>query len=65
MISVTSVGSFGNFGWAIPLSGFPITIAIGGMGKNPGVVKNTILIRDYVALTLQFDHNIIDGTPAT
>ncbi|MHA2109243.1 MAG: 2-oxo acid dehydrogenase subunit E2 [Candidatus Hodarchaeales archaeon] len=65
LISVTSVGMFGNFGWAIPLSGFPITIAIGGMGKKPGVVKDTILIRDYVALTLQFDHDIIDGAPAT
>ncbi|MHA1966699.1 MAG: 2-oxo acid dehydrogenase subunit E2 [Candidatus Hodarchaeales archaeon] len=65
LISVTSVGMFGKYGWAIPLSGFPISIAIGGMGKKPGIVNDTILIREYLALTLQFDHDIIDGAPAT
>ncbi len=65
LVSVTSVGMFGNFGWAIPLSGFPISIAIGGVGKKPGIVDDTILIREYLALTLQFDHDIIDGAPAT
>jgi pyruvate/2-oxoglutarate dehydrogenase complex dihydrolipoamide acyltransferase (E2) component len=65
LVSVTSVGMFGNFGWAIPLSGFPISIAIGGIGKKPGIVKDTILIREYLALTLQFDHDVIDGAPAT
>jgi len=56
---------YGNFlGWAIPLSGFPISIAIGGIGKKPGVVNDTILIRDYLAITVQFDHDIIDGAPA-
>jgi pyruvate/2-oxoglutarate dehydrogenase complex dihydrolipoamide acyltransferase (E2) component len=65
LVSVTSVGMFGNFGWAIPLSGFPISIAIGGIGKKPGIVKDTILIREFLALTLQFDHDIIDGAPAT
>ncbi|MHA2055113.1 MAG: 2-oxo acid dehydrogenase subunit E2 [Candidatus Hodarchaeales archaeon] len=66
LISVTSVGMYGNhLGWAIPLSGFPISIAIGGIGKKPGIVNDTILIREYLALTLQFDHDIIDGAPAT
>jgi pyruvate/2-oxoglutarate dehydrogenase complex dihydrolipoamide acyltransferase (E2) component len=66
LVSVTSVGMFGKYlGWAIPLSGFPISIAIGGIGKKPGIVNETILIRDYLALTLQFDHDIIDGAPAT
>ncbi|MHA2248068.1 MAG: 2-oxo acid dehydrogenase subunit E2 [Candidatus Hodarchaeales archaeon] len=65
LVSVTSVGMFGNFGWGIPLSGFPISIAIGGMRKKPGIVNDTILIRDYLALTLQFDHDITDGAPAT
>jgi pyruvate/2-oxoglutarate dehydrogenase complex dihydrolipoamide acyltransferase (E2) component len=64
LVSVTSVGMFGNLGWAIPLSGFPISIAIGGIGKKPGIINDTILIREYLALTLQFDHDIIDGAPA-
>ncbi len=66
LVSVTSVGMFGKYlGWAIPLSGFPISIAIGGMGKKPGIVNDTIQIREYLALTLQFDHDIVDGAPAT
>ncbi|NHJ01762.1 MAG: dihydrolipoamide acyltransferase [Candidatus Heimdallarchaeota archaeon] len=66
LVSVTAVGMFGtNLGWAIPLSGFPISIAIGGIGKKPGVVNDTIQIREYLAVTLQFDHDIIDGAPAT
>lgn len=65
IVSVTSIGMFGNyFGWAIPLSGFPISIAVGGIGKKPGVINNEILIREFLAVTLQFDHDIIDGAPA-
>jgi pyruvate/2-oxoglutarate dehydrogenase complex dihydrolipoamide acyltransferase (E2) component len=66
LVSITSVGMFGShLGWAIPLSGFPISIAVGGIGKKPGVVNDTIVIREFLALTLQFDHDIIDGAPAT
>ncbi|MFX0174143.1 MAG: 2-oxo acid dehydrogenase subunit E2 [Candidatus Hodarchaeota archaeon] len=66
LVSVTSIGMYGNrLGWLILLSGFPISVAVGGMGKRQGVVNDTILIREYLALTLQFDHDIIDGAPAT
>ncbi|MFX0084400.1 MAG: 2-oxo acid dehydrogenase subunit E2 [Candidatus Hodarchaeota archaeon] len=66
LVSVKSVGMFGkNLGWAIPLSGFPISIAIGGIEQKPGIVNETILIREVLALILQFDHDIIDGAPAT
>ncbi|MFX0210731.1 MAG: 2-oxo acid dehydrogenase subunit E2 [Candidatus Hodarchaeota archaeon] len=42
-----------------------MSIAIGGMDKKPSIVNDTILIREYLALTLQFDHFFIDGSPAT
>ncbi|MHA1975887.1 MAG: 2-oxo acid dehydrogenase subunit E2 [Candidatus Hodarchaeales archaeon] len=65
LVSVTSIGMFGNYyGWAIPLSGFPISIAVGGIGRKPGVLDDEIVIREFLALTLQFDHDIIDGAPA-
>lgn len=66
LVSITSVGMFGShLGWAIPLTGFPLSIAVGGIGKKPGIVNDTIAIREFLALTLQFDHDIIDGAPAT
>ncbi|WP_455463142.1 2-oxo acid dehydrogenase subunit E2 [Candidatus Hodarchaeum mangrovi] len=65
LVSVTSVGMFGSrLGWAIPLTGFPISITVGGIGKKPGILNETILIREFLALTLQFDHDIVDGAPA-
>jgi len=65
LVSVTSIGMFGSrLGWAIPLTGFPISITVGGIGKKPGIINEAILIREFLALTLQFDHDIIDGAPA-
>jgi pyruvate/2-oxoglutarate dehydrogenase complex dihydrolipoamide acyltransferase (E2) component len=37
---------------------------VGGFGEKPGVVDGHIAIRDYLSLTISFDHEIIDGTPA-
>jgi pyruvate/2-oxoglutarate dehydrogenase complex dihydrolipoamide acyltransferase (E2) component len=54
-----------SLGWAIPLSVFLISIAIGGIGKKPGILNDTILIREFLGLTLQFDHDTIDGALAT
>lgn len=66
LVSITSVGMFGDhIGWAIPLTGFPISVAVGGIGKKPGIANDKIMIREFLALTLQFDHDIIDGAPAT
>jgi pyruvate/2-oxoglutarate dehydrogenase complex dihydrolipoamide acyltransferase (E2) component len=37
---------------------------VGGIGQKPGVVDGQIVMRDYLSLTISFDHNIIDGAPA-
>ena len=39
-------------------------ITLGGIGEKPGVVDGHIAIRDYLSLTISFDHDIIDGAPA-
>ena len=57
---------FGNgAGWGIPIAP-PTTlmVTVGGIGEKPGVVNGHIAIRDYLSLTLSFDHDIIDGAPA-
>jgi pyruvate/2-oxoglutarate dehydrogenase complex dihydrolipoamide acyltransferase (E2) component len=39
-------------------------VTVGGIGEKPGVVNGHIAIRDYLSLTISFDHDIIDGAPA-
>jgi len=65
-VGITAVGMFGNgAGWGIPIAP-PTTLmmTVGGIAEKPGVVNGTIPIRDYLSLTLSFDHDIIDGAPA-
>jgi pyruvate/2-oxoglutarate dehydrogenase complex dihydrolipoamide acyltransferase (E2) component len=62
---MTSVGMFGNGnGWAIPFGVHTLDIALGGIVEKPGVIDGCIEIRDYLCLTISFDHDIIDGAPA-
>ena len=64
-VGVTSVGMFGKgSGWAIPFGVHTLDIALGGIAEKPGVIDGRIEIREYLCLTLCFDHDIIDGAPA-
>ncbi len=40
-------------------------MTVGGIGEKPGVVDGKIAIREYLGLTVSFDHNMIDGAQAT
>ena len=66
-VALTAVGMFGNgAGWGIPPANPPsLWVTVGGIGQKPGVVDGQITIRDYLSLTVSFDHDIIDGAPAT
>ena len=64
-VGLTAVGMFGNGGgWAIPLDYHTLDVAVGGIAEKPGVVDGNIAIREYLCVTLSFDHDIIDGAPA-
>ena len=64
-VGLTSVGMFGRGGgWALTLPYHTLDVAVGGIAEKPGVVDGRIAIREYVHLTLSFDHDIIDGAPA-
>ena len=65
-VGITAVGMFGNgAGWGIPIPP-PTTlmVTVGGIAEKPGVVNGTIAIREYLSLTISFDHDIVDGAPA-
>jgi len=64
-VGLTAVGMFGEgAGWGIPTATPTLYITVGGIGEKPGVVDGQIVIRDYLSLTISFDHDIIDGAPA-
>jgi pyruvate/2-oxoglutarate dehydrogenase complex dihydrolipoamide acyltransferase (E2) component len=65
-VGLTAVGMFGKgAGWGIPpANAHPLWMTVGGIGEKPGVVDGHIAIRDYLSLTISFDHEVIDGAPA-
>lgn len=64
-VGVTAIGMFGKGGgWAIPFGVHTLDVALGGIAVKPGVVDGRIEIREYMDVTLCFDHDVIDGAPA-
>ena len=64
-VGLTAVGMFGEgAGWSIPNPTPMLMITVGGIGEKPGVVDGHIAMREYLSLTISFDHDIIDGAPA-
>jgi pyruvate/2-oxoglutarate dehydrogenase complex dihydrolipoamide acyltransferase (E2) component len=64
-VGLTSVGMFGSRGgWGLGMPNHSLALTLGGISRKPGVVGDQIAIREYLALTLSFDHNIVDGAPA-
>ncbi len=65
-IGLTAVGMFGKgYGWGVPIAAASLAITLGGLASKPGVIDGQIAIRDYLCITLSFDHRITDGGPAT
>jgi pyruvate/2-oxoglutarate dehydrogenase complex dihydrolipoamide acyltransferase (E2) component len=64
-VSVTAISMFGGGGmsWGIPIGIHPLLIAVGGIAKRPGVIDEQIVIREYVGMTIMFDHDVTDGAP--
>lgn len=63
---VTSVGMFGQgSGWGLGfLPWHTLGLTVGGIASKPGVIEGRIEIREYLCLTITFDHDIVDGAPA-
>jgi pyruvate/2-oxoglutarate dehydrogenase complex dihydrolipoamide acyltransferase (E2) component len=64
-VSVTSLAIAGESGmsWGIPIGIHPLLVAVGAIAKRPGIVDEQIAIREYVGLTVMFDHDVTDGAP--
>jgi pyruvate/2-oxoglutarate dehydrogenase complex dihydrolipoamide acyltransferase (E2) component len=63
-IAVTSVGMFGKGGgWGFSLPWNTLTVTLGGIAEKPRIVDGQIEARQYLDMTLSFDHDIVDGAP--
>lgn len=52
-------------GWVFPSKNpYSLYIALGSITKKPLVINDDIQIREVLNMSVIFDHNIIDGTPA-
>lgn len=66
-IHLNPLGMFakGTYGWAINLGHHPVNVIIGGISEQPRIIEGKLENREFLNITLKFDHIIIDGAPAT
>jgi pyruvate/2-oxoglutarate dehydrogenase complex dihydrolipoamide acyltransferase (E2) component len=63
-VGISAVGMIAKFnGWVFPVSPQPLMFALGGVTRKPGVVGDSISIREYLAACFLFDHDVVDGAP--
>ena len=66
VVGVTAVGMFGSGPmWILPLTSATVTVAVGAIAKRPTLVDGELQEREHLCLTVSFDHDIVDGAPAT
>jgi pyruvate/2-oxoglutarate dehydrogenase complex dihydrolipoamide acyltransferase (E2) component len=65
-VGLTAVGMFGDRGgWGIGLPSLhTLGIVVGGIAERPELVDGKVEAHEYLSVTLDFDHDLIDGAPA-
>jgi hypothetical protein len=64
-VGVTAIGMFGTGGgWGISYPLYSLNLTVGGIAEKPAVINGQITAREFLNLTLSFDHDVIDGAPA-
>lgn len=65
-VMISSVGMFGmGSGWGTtPGSIYTTDILVGGIAEKPLVVDGQVTVREVMNLTVNLDHDVIDGAPA-
>ena len=66
-VALTSVGLFGggHSGWGISSTLNTLGLVVGSISWKPAVVDGRVEPREILNLTVTFDHDIVDGGPAT
>lgn len=64
-VVLSSVGMFGHSAaWGLGLPTHRLGVIVGGIAEKPGVVDGRIEPREFLHVTLDFDHDVVDGAPA-
>jgi len=64
--TLTAVGMFGKGGgWGITMPLYTLGVTLGGIVQRPVLTDDQIELRESLCVTLSFDHDIVDGGPAT
>jgi pyruvate/2-oxoglutarate dehydrogenase complex dihydrolipoamide acyltransferase (E2) component len=65
-VTLSAVGMVGDGArWGIPPSSPSICwITVGGIGPKREDLDGQVTTREYLSLTVSFDHNLVDGAPA-
>ena len=64
-VVLTAIGMAGSgAGWGLPIASSTLTITLGGIETKPGFVDGRIEPREYLCMTVSFDHDVVDGVPA-
>ena len=66
-VFVTAVGMFGKgqSGWGIAPTPHSLSLVVGSIAWKPAVIDGGIEPREILSLTVLFDHDVVDGAPAT
>jgi len=66
-VAVTAVGMFGkgHSGWGIAITPTSLSLVVGSMAWKPAVIEGRIEPREILNLTVLFNHDVVDGAPAT
>ncbi len=66
-VAVTSVGMYGKVGtgsnWGLPITFQPLVVALGAIARKPALVGERIEPREFLGMTVVFDHDVVDGAP--
>jgi pyruvate/2-oxoglutarate dehydrogenase complex dihydrolipoamide acyltransferase (E2) component len=64
-VGLTSVGTSGKFsGWPLALGPYPAFFGVGGVEVKPGYVEDRIERREFLRMSMMFDHDAADGADA-
>ena len=65
-VGLTAIGMFGDRGgWGIGLPSLhTLGMVVGGIAERPALVDGKVEAHEYLSVTLNFDHDLIDGAPA-
>jgi pyruvate/2-oxoglutarate dehydrogenase complex dihydrolipoamide acyltransferase (E2) component len=65
-VGISSVGMFGkgHGGWGIATGTHGLDLVVGGTVRKPVEVEDRVEPREILDLTIEFDHDVIDGAPA-